>query len=66
MWCEVSVKLSDTGSNNVREDEFNPRLGYNMVRLDSLHKTCIRGVTGYRRVLRTMYSELLDWIELRI
>ena len=33
--CEVGLKLIDNGTNNVREDEFNPRLGCSMVRLDN-------------------------------
>ena len=33
VWCEEDMQLSDIGTNNVKEDELNPRLGYSMVRL---------------------------------
>ena len=33
VWCEEDIQLADTKTKNVREDEFNPRLGYDMVRL---------------------------------
>ena len=33
--CKIQYKgglqLSEIGTNNVREDEFNPRLGYNII-----------------------------------
>ena len=35
VWCEGCLQLSYTGTNNGREDELNPRLGYDMVRLDN-------------------------------
>ena len=34
-WCEEVLKLSDIGTNNVREDELNPRLGYDMISLET-------------------------------
>ena len=51
------MKLEDIGTNIVREDEFNPRWGYDMVRLENLQKSCTIGVKEYRRVRRTMFSE---------
>ena len=53
VWCEESLHLSDTGTNNVRNDEFNPRLGYAMVRLENGQNTCTMGVTRERIVWRT-------------
>ena len=41
------MKLEDIGTNIFREDEFNPRWGYAMVRLDNLQNTCTIGVIGY-------------------
>ena len=35
VWCEVSLQLSEIGTNNVKDDELNLRLGYTMVRLDN-------------------------------
>ena len=35
VWCEGSLKLADIGTNNVREDKLNPKLGYDVVRLDN-------------------------------
>ena len=35
VWYEGGLKLSDIVTKNVREDEFNPRLGYDMVRLEN-------------------------------
>ena len=49
-WCEGGLQLADIGTNNVREDVLNPRLGYAMVRLYNWHNTCIRDLIGYRRV----------------
>ena len=46
MWCEGGLQLADIVTNNVMEDEFNPILGYSMVRLDNLQNTFQRGVTG--------------------
>ena len=46
IWCEGSLKLADIGTKNVREDEFNPRLGYVMVRLENWQNTCTRRVIG--------------------
>ena len=34
VWCEGGLKLSDIGTKNFREDGFNTRLEYDMVRLD--------------------------------
>ena len=31
LWCEVGLQLAELGTNTVREDELNPRLGYDMV-----------------------------------
>ena len=66
MQYEGGQKLSDIGTKNVREDEWNHRLGYSMVRLDNWQKTCTRGVNVYRRVWRKRCSEWLDWIDLSI
>ena len=54
--------MADIVTTNVREDEFNTILGYDMVRLDNLQNNC----TIQIKVLRKMCSERLDWIELRI
>ena len=35
LWCEGGLKLADIGTNNVREDGFNPILVYDMVILDN-------------------------------
>ena len=43
-WCEVGLKFSDIGTNNVVEYEFNPRSGYDMVILENLHNTFTIGV----------------------
>ena len=51
---------------NIREDELNPRLGYDMVRIENIQNTSTRGVIGYITVWITMCSELLNWIELKI
>ena len=47
---EGGLQLADNGTKNVREDDLNPRLGYDMFRIDNLHNTCTRGVIEYRRV----------------
>ena len=65
VWCEGGLQLAYIVTKNVREDEFNPRLVCAMVRLYNWNNTFQRGFTGYRRVLRTICSELLDCIELR-
>ena len=49
MWCEVGLQLSDIGTNNVREDKLNTRLGYAMVRLEYLQNTSQIWVTVYIR-----------------
>ena len=33
VWCEGGMQLADIRTKNVREYEFNPRLGYTMVKL---------------------------------
>ena len=43
------MQLEDIETNNVTEDEMNPRLGYAMVRIDNFWKKITRGVTGYIR-----------------
>ena len=35
VWCEGVLWLADIGTKNVREDEWNHRLGKSMVRLDN-------------------------------
>ena len=50
VWFEGGLQLADIGTDNVREGELNPRLGYDIVRLENGQKTCTRGVKGYRRV----------------
>ena len=35
MWCEGGLQLSYIGTNNVREEELNPKLGYYMVILEN-------------------------------
>ena len=35
VWCEGDIQLAEIGTNNIREDEFNPRLVYTMVILDN-------------------------------
>ena len=44
VWCEEGLKLADIGTKNVREEEFNPGLGYSIVILDNWQNTFIRGV----------------------
>ena len=44
VWCEVVLQLADIGTNNDREDEFNPRLKYTIVILANWQKNCTRGV----------------------
>ena len=34
VWCEGGMKLADIGTKNVRENELNHRLGYDVVRLE--------------------------------
>ena len=65
VWFEGDLQLASIGTNNVMEDELNSGLGYVMVKFDNLENTCKIGVKLYRRVWRTMWSEWLDWIELR-
>ena len=42
--------------------KLNTRLGYDIIILDNWQNNCTRGVIGYRRVLRKMCSEWIDWI----
>ena len=42
-------ETGNIGTNNFREDEFNLRLVYYMLRLDRCLKTCTRGVKGFIR-----------------
>ena len=44
VWCEVGMKLADIGTENIREDQLNTRLGYNMLILENWQNTCKRGV----------------------
>ena len=64
VWCEGGLHLADRGTDNVRENLLNTRLGYSMVRLHNCHNTCHIGVTEYRIVWRTMCSGLLDCTKL--
>ena len=48
--CEGGLQLEDIGTKNIREDEFNPRLGYYMLRLDNWQNTFTIEVIGYRIV----------------
>ena len=34
-WCEGGLKLADIATNNIGENDINPRMKYNMVRLDN-------------------------------
>ena len=63
MCCKGGIQLAYIGNKNVREDELKTRLKYALVRLKNLHNTYTRGAIRYRRFLRTMCYELLDWIE---
>ena len=45
VWYEVGLKLSEIVTNNFREDEFNTRLGYAVVRLENLQNNFQIGVT---------------------
>ena len=63
--CEGGLRLADIGTNNVRGNELNSRLGYAMVILEYWQKTCERGITGYRRLWRKIWYEWIDWIGLR-
>ena len=57
LWCEVGPQLVDIVTNNSREGKLNPRLEYNMVRLDNWQNTCTIGVIGYRIVFITRWSD---------
>ena len=62
LWCEGGLKLAYVVTKNVMENEFNPILGYSVVRLDNLQNTFTNRVIGDRRVWITICSEWLDWI----
>ena len=40
------LKLEEIVTDNVREEELNPGLGYDMVRPDHWHNPCTRGAIG--------------------
>ena len=42
------LKLVEISTKNVREDDLNPILWYNMEILENWHKTCTRGILGDR------------------
>ena len=50
LWYEGGLIIEYIGTTNVREEELNPRLVYDIVRLDNLQNNIQRGVTIYRRV----------------
>ena len=50
VWFEGYLQLADIVTNNIREDDLNPRLVYYMLRLDNLQNTCTILMIGYRRV----------------
>ena len=35
VWCEGGLQIAGIGTNNVRGDGLNPRLGYALVRLEN-------------------------------
>ena len=35
VWCEGGLQMEDIDTKNIREDEMNPRLGYDKVRIDN-------------------------------
>ena len=35
VWCEVGLQQEEIETKNVRQDELNTRLGYDMVRVDN-------------------------------
>ena len=35
VWCQGGMQLKDIGTNNFREYELNPRLGYAMLKLEN-------------------------------
>ena len=49
-WCEGGLQLADIATNNVDENDLNPRMKY------LIYNTCTRGVTGYRIVCRNKSS----------
>ena len=56
--------MSDILTKNVRDDELNTRLVYDIVRLNNWKNTCTRWVIGNRRVQRTICSydlTVLGW-----
>ena len=50
VWCEGGMQLTDIRTRNIREDELDTRLVYDMLRLDNRQKTFTREVMGYIRV----------------
>ena len=66
VWCEGGLKFSDIGTRNFREDKLNTRLGYAMVILENWQSTFTGVIIGYRRLLKTICSEWIDWTELNI
>ena len=46
VWYGGGLKLTYIGTNNVREDQLNTRLGYNMVIIYNRQKTCTIGIIG--------------------
>ena len=62
MCCEGGLQLEEIGTNNVKEDELNPRLGFTMVNIYNWHITCTREVIGDRRIWEKRCSD--EYIEL--
>ena len=50
MCGEEGLQLACIGTKNVREDELNHILVYDLAILYNLQETCEIGMTGYRRV----------------
>ena len=62
LFFEGYLNLEGIGTKNSREHLLNPRLGYDMVRLDNINNTCTGRVIGYRRFWRTMCFEWVNRI----
>ena len=43
LWYEGGLQLEEIATKNVREDELNPGLWYDMVRIDNWQNTCKEG-----------------------
>ena len=41
-WCEGGLQLADTATNNVGENDLNPRIKYSMVRIDNWERTIVQ------------------------